>query len=84
MRKPDSIFGSGVSLTSVPHPPTHQVAAGAPIGVVPLLNCFSELNFCHEQLAQMLVKLTDRIGIRTEKRKMAIDGLDRPKLGIGN
>ena len=62
----------------------HQVAAGAPIGLVPLLNFSRELNFCREQLAQMLVKLTDRIGISTEKRKMAIDGLDRPELGIGN
>jgi len=64
--------------------PMRQVAAGAPIGVVPLLNFSRELNFCREQLAQMLVKLTDRIGISTEKRKMAIDGLDRPELGIGN
>jgi hypothetical protein len=43
-----------------------------------------ELNFCREQLAQVLVDLTDSIGIGTEKRKMAIDGLDRAELGIGN
>ena len=43
-----------------------------------------ELNFCREQLAQVLVELTNRTGISTEKRKMAIDGLDRPELGIGN
>jgi class 3 adenylate cyclase len=43
-----------------------------------------ELNFCGEQLAQVLVELTNRTRISTEKRKMAIDGLDRPELGIGN
>ena len=43
-----------------------------------------ELNFCREQLAQVLVELTNRTRISAEKRKMAIDGLDRPKLGIGN
>src|SRR5262245_7910659 len=55
----------------------------APIGL-PLLSFSRELNFCREQLAQVLVKLSDRIGISTEKRKMAIDGLNRPELGTGN
>ena len=81
VRKRDSISRSGVSLTPVSHP---DAPSGAPIGVVPLLNFSRELYFGREQLAQMLVKLTDRIGISSEKRKMAIDGLDRPELGIGN
>jgi hypothetical protein len=65
-------------------PRMRQSWCRAPTGVVPLLNFSRELNFCREQLAQVFVKLTDRIGISTEKRKMAIDGLDRPELGIGN
>ena len=32
----------------------------------------------------MLIELTDRTGISTEKRRMAVDGLDRQELGIGN
>ena len=47
------------------------------------LNFVTSSNFCGEQLAQMLVELTNRVGISTKKRKMAIDGLDRPELGIG-
>jgi hypothetical protein len=43
-----------------------------------------ELNFCREQFLQVLIELTYRAGISTEKCKMAIDGLDRPELGIGN
>jgi hypothetical protein len=42
-----------------------------------------ELNFCREQLAQVLVELTNRTGISTEKRKMAIDGLDRRNSALG-
>jgi hypothetical protein len=49
-----------------------------------LANFVTRSNFCREQLAQVLVELTNRAGISTEKRKMAIDGLDRPELGIGN
>jgi hypothetical protein len=37
-----------------------------------------------EQFVQMLIELADRIGIGTEKRKVAIDGLNRPEFGIGN
>src|SRR6202035_3149689 len=48
------------------------------------LNFVTSSNFSREQLAQVLVELTNRTGISTEKRKMAIDGLDRPELGIGN
>ena len=84
VRKRDSISRSGVSLTSVSHPRCAKLLQGHRSVWCPLLNFSRELNFCREQLAQMLVKLTDRIGISTEKRKMAIDGLDRPELGIGN
>jgi hypothetical protein len=48
------------------------------------LNFVASSNFCGEQLAQVLVELTNRAGISTEKRKMAIDDLDQPELGIGN
>jgi hypothetical protein len=44
----------------------------------------ASLDLRPEQFAQMLVKLADRIGIGTEKRKVAIDGLNRPEFGIGN
>ena len=53
------------------------------MGAVPAKLC-CELNLCREQFAQVLVELTNRTGISPEKRKMAIDGLDRPELGIGN
>ena len=45
----------------------YHYGAGAPMGEAPLLN--RELQFCREQLVQVLVELTDRIGIGTDKRK---------------
>ena len=54
------------------------------MGAAPLPNFHRELNFCGEQFAQVLIELANCSGISTEKRKMAIDGLDRPELGIGN
>jgi hypothetical protein len=44
----------------------YQQRAGAPMGEVPLLNLCRQLNLCREQLAQVLVELTDRIGISAE------------------
>jgi hypothetical protein len=54
------------------------------MGAAPLPNFYRELNFCREQLAQVLVELANCRGISTEERKMAIDGLDRPEFGIRN
>ena len=42
------------------------------------------LNIYGEQLNQVLIELTDCIGISAEERQMPINGLDRPKLGVRN
>src|SRR6476659_3073791 len=44
----------------------------------------ARLNFGREQLAQMLIELAERIGIRAEQRQMAVDRVDWPELSIGN
>ena len=44
----------------------------------------STLNIYGEQLNQVLIELTDCIGISAEERQMPINGLDRPKLGVRN
>ena len=45
------------------------------------LNFVAGSNFSGEQLAESACRADHRTGISTEKRKMAIDGLDRSELG---
>ena len=46
--------------------------------------CPPASKFSRKQLARVSAELTDRVEIGAEQREVRIDGLDRPKLGIGN
>jgi len=64
--------------------PTHNPqrhAGGEPPKEAPAVSL--HLDFCSEQLANVLVELSDHIRISTEERKMTIDRLDWSELGFG-